>query len=289
MAWTTPRDWTSNEIVTASILNTDQRDNLNVLSTHAHTNAAGQGSSTLGNLVKATFTDASAPSAPGSGLTVLYSVGGRPYYRAGSGGASTQLAIIADVHAQTHASAHQPGGADAMAVNAGAGVGSLRTLSTTSTSAAAGNHSHTAVASVAGVSEEHSDSDSAAIPIITGDNSGAVAFGGSHTVVTKTISPSTAARMWAGGFLVVQPVSFTSCTLVAELLIDGTTVDSETLYTSDSGTTVTTAALAGEKDVSSGSRIALIRIRQTAGGGDPPAGFNADVAGGLGCGAMKGQ
>tara|TARA_R100001530_G_scaffold40279_2_gene30981 strand:+ start:4017 stop:4544 length:528 start_codon:yes stop_codon:yes gene_type:complete len=175
-----------------------------------------------------------------------------------------------------------------MAVDAGAGVGSLRTLSTTSTSAAAGNHTHTAVESVAGVSAEHSDSDSAAIPIITGDNTGSVAFGGSHTVATQTISPATSARMWAAGFLVVQPVSFTSCTMVAELLIDGNTVDSETLYTSDSGTTVTTAALAGEYNVSSGSRIALIRIRQTAGGGAPD-GYSADVAGGLGCGAMVGQ
>ena len=287
MAWTTPRDWTSGEIITATILNTDQRDNLTVLSTHAHTNAAGQGSSTLGNLVKATFTDASAPSAPGSGLTVLYTVGGRPYYRAGSGGASTQLAILADVHAQTHASAHQPGGADAMAVDAGAGVGSLRTLGTTSTSAAAGNHSHTAVANIAGVSEEHSDSDSAAIPIITGDNSGAFSLGSSHTVVTKSISPTASARMWAGGFVVMQPVAVTSATLVAELLIDGNVVDSETLCSSESGTTVRTSALAGEYNVSSGSRIALIRVRLSVTGGGATA--NIDVAGGLGCGAMVGQ
>ncbi len=45
MAWTTPRDWTgiSQDIVTAAMLNVDVRDNLGVLSTHAHTGAAGQG------------------------------------------------------------------------------------------------------------------------------------------------------------------------------------------------------------------------------------------------------
>jgi hypothetical protein len=41
----------------------------------------------------------------------------------------------------SHASSHQPGGADAMAVDAAAGTGSLRTLGTTATSACAGNDS----------------------------------------------------------------------------------------------------------------------------------------------------
>lgn len=40
-----------------------------------------------------------------------------------------------------HASTHQPGGSDAMAVDAAAGTGSLRTLGTAGTSAAAGNDS----------------------------------------------------------------------------------------------------------------------------------------------------
>ena len=49
MAWTTPRDWTgiSQDIVTAAMLNVDVRDNLGVLSTHAHTGAAGQGASSM--------------------------------------------------------------------------------------------------------------------------------------------------------------------------------------------------------------------------------------------------
>jgi hypothetical protein len=150
MAWTTPRDYVTNEILTAAILNVDHRDNLNVLSTHAHSGAAGNGNSSLTSLVKETFTDASAPAAPGSGLTAIYTVSGRPHFRAGSGGSDTTLAILADVHAQTHASAHQPGGADAMAVDASAGTGSLRTLGTGSTQGALGNHGHTLVEDVTG-------------------------------------------------------------------------------------------------------------------------------------------
>lgn len=46
-------------------------------------------------------------------------------------------------HTQDHASRHQPGGADTMAVDAAAATGSLRTLGTGATQAAAGTHSHT--------------------------------------------------------------------------------------------------------------------------------------------------
>lgn len=41
-----------------------------------------------------------------------------------------------------HASSHQPGGSDAMAVDAAAGTGSLRTLGSGASQAAAGNHTH---------------------------------------------------------------------------------------------------------------------------------------------------
>lgn len=37
MVWTTPRDWTDGEIVTASIMNTHVRDELNYLKTHTDT------------------------------------------------------------------------------------------------------------------------------------------------------------------------------------------------------------------------------------------------------------
>ena len=140
MAWTTPRSYATGEQVTEAILDADQKANLDALSGHTHSGAAGDGSSSLVNLVKATFTDASAPSAPSSG-TSIYTVSGRPFYRA-AGGASTQLLILADVHAQAHDTAHEPGGADTMAVDQAAGVGSLRTLGTNATQIAAGNHTH---------------------------------------------------------------------------------------------------------------------------------------------------
>lgn len=50
----------------------------------------------------------------------------------------------------THAVDHQPAGADAMAVNAAAGTGSLRTLGTTATSAAAGDHTTPAATATVG-------------------------------------------------------------------------------------------------------------------------------------------
>ena len=140
MAWTAPRTWAVGEMVTHTLLNTHIKDNLLALSTHAHSGAAGAGSTTRGNLVKATYTDASAPSAPGSGLTVLYAVSGRMHMRAGSSGADTPIQIATDLHAEDHASRHEPGGADAMAVDAVAGTGSLRTLGSGSTQAAVGNH-----------------------------------------------------------------------------------------------------------------------------------------------------
>lgn len=48
-----------------------------------------------------------------------------------------------------HASTHNAGGTDALAIDAAAGTGSLRTLSTTATSAAAGNHTHSTYATSA--------------------------------------------------------------------------------------------------------------------------------------------
>jgi hypothetical protein len=122
MAWTTPRDWTgiSNDIVTAAMLNVDLRDNLGVLSTHAHTGAAGQGASSMSGLTLAalatlTFADQSAnPDAAGElqrhGNDLLF-----------YGSSAVNLT----------------------AADAGAGTASLRSLGTTSAKAAAGNHTHT--------------------------------------------------------------------------------------------------------------------------------------------------
>ena len=45
MGWVAPLDWTgiTNDVVTSAQLNQQIRDNLNVLSTHAHSGAAGMG------------------------------------------------------------------------------------------------------------------------------------------------------------------------------------------------------------------------------------------------------
>ena len=135
MAWTTPLDWTgiSNDIVTAAQLNQQVRDNLNVLSTHQHTGAAGQGAASMSGLTLAalatlTFADQSAnPDAAGelqrNGNDLLFY------------GASAVNLTAAD---------------------ASAGTASLRSLGTTAVKAAAGNHEHT-IATPDSTSETGSD------------------------------------------------------------------------------------------------------------------------------------
>jgi hypothetical protein len=123
MAWTAPKTWAASEIVLASgtgSLNEQIRDNLTVLSTHAHTGAAGMGASTLsavtlGGLNTVTFADQSGnPSTNGrlqrNGANLLYYDG------------SSAIDLTASDQA--------------------AGTGSLRTLGTGATQAAAGNHTH---------------------------------------------------------------------------------------------------------------------------------------------------
>ena len=138
MAWTTPRDWTgiSGNIVTAAQLNVDLRDNLNVLSTHTHTGAAGMGSATMSGVTL-------------SALTTL---------------------TFADQSANADAAGElQRNGNDLIwygssAVNitqadASAGTASLRSLGTTSVKAAAGNHTHT-LRQQASTRKDYSDGDS---------------------------------------------------------------------------------------------------------------------------------
>jgi len=160
MAWTTPRDWTgiSNDIVTAAMLNVDVRDNLNVLSTHTHTGAAGQGGAsmsglTLTALATLTFADQSAnPDAAGelqrNGNDLLWY------------GSSVVNLTAAD---------------------ASAGTASLRSLGTTSVKAAPGNHTHTPASEAA----------SEAYGRVTAPDS-------ETTIATLTATPGSATpRSWA--------------------------------------------------------------------------------------------
>ena len=143
MAWTAPRTWTVGQLVKATDLNTHLKDNMAVLDAHGHRPAiSGDGGASLGNLGEASFTDISAPSAPGNGLTVLYAVSSRLHYRPGAAGSDTEISDANDLHAEDHASRHEPSGADVMTVDAAVGVGSLRTLGSGALQAAAGNHSH---------------------------------------------------------------------------------------------------------------------------------------------------
>ena len=123
MAWTAPATWSTDQIVMASgsgSLNEQLRDNLLALDQHAHTGAAGDGSSTLtgvsfSNVAGYQFADQSAdPTVTGTiqrnGSNILYYDG------------STAIDLTASDQA--------------------AGTASLRSLGTSGTVAAAGNHQH---------------------------------------------------------------------------------------------------------------------------------------------------
>ena len=142
MVWTAPRTWAVGDVVTAALLNLHLRDESLAVDQHGHDGSAGDGDTTMGDLVKTTFTDAAAPAAPGAGKTAVYAVSGRPHYRAGAGGSDTEISDANDLHSENHASRHEPSGADVMTVDAAVGTGSLRTLGSGALQAAVGNHTH---------------------------------------------------------------------------------------------------------------------------------------------------
>ena len=117
MAWVTPLTFDST-MVTSTIMNEQLKGNLDMLSSHAHTGAAGLGSSTLSGLAisalaSPTFADQSgSPSATGT----LQRNGYNLEYNNGS-----VVGFYAD---------------------GASGVATLRTIGTGATQAAAGNHTH---------------------------------------------------------------------------------------------------------------------------------------------------
>jgi len=117
MAWTTPLTWTS-VMVTAAILNTHVKDDLLELSTHVHSGAAGEGSSTLAVLVLSAqnyFPFADQSGNPSTAGRLQRNGNNLMYYD------SALKQLTGD---------------------AAAGTASARTLGTGSTQAAAGNHTH---------------------------------------------------------------------------------------------------------------------------------------------------
>ena len=118
MAWVTPLTWAST-MVTATIMNAQIKGQLDVLTSHAHTGAAGMGSNILSGvslsaLAVPTFADQSG--SPGS-VGILQRNGTNMEYHNGS-------AVVG------------------LYVDGASGVGTFRTLGTGATQAAAGNHTH---------------------------------------------------------------------------------------------------------------------------------------------------
>ena len=269
MAWTAPRTWVLGEVVTEIQFNAEIRDNFLAVDQHGHSGAAGDGGTSLGSLVKETFTDAAAPAAPGAGKTVVYAVSGRPRYRAGAAGADTQLADASDLHNEDHASRHEPSGADAMAVDAVAGTGSLRTLGAGAQQGAAGNHTH--------VLTTQADSSGAATNVDEGADLGegksvshAEAAGTTFEIAAVTVTPSQQQVIVASlGYAYQKTGSYTFDPTI-KLQIDGVT------YASDSDPVTQTTPLTLQATVLASSGAKVVRCATT----DPnasPADFAFDI------------
>ena len=192
MGWVAPLDWTgiTNDVVTSAQLNQQIRDNLNVLSTHAHSGAAGMGASTMTGLTLSaigilTFADQSAnPDAVGelqrNGNDLLWY----------NGTAALNLTQV----------------------DASAGTGSLRTLGRTSVKAAAGDHVHVPASQAVGLDENdytNLDTDT------------------ETTVSTITATPGAASRAWVC-YGVLGFVAGDSGTYTARLKFDATTLETRT-------------------------------------------------------------
>ena len=114
MAWTAPRTWVTGEVVTAAVMNTHVRDNLNTLSAHDHDDAAGGGAANLGTLNIVGFADQAA--SPGTAGHMQRNGGGLEYM------AGATVVSLGD--------------------SAPEAVAEMRTLGSASLSAAAGDHTH---------------------------------------------------------------------------------------------------------------------------------------------------
>ena len=108
MAWTTPKTWADGDIPDADDLNTHIKDNLNVVSTHAHSGAAGDGSADLSGLDTETFDNqGSTPAAPGSNKVKLFSESETLKIRAGASGAAVAIALASHSHTIADSTSHE--------------------------------------------------------------------------------------------------------------------------------------------------------------------------------------
>jgi hypothetical protein len=110
MAWTTPKTWADGDIPDADDLNTHIKDNLNAVSTHAHSGAAGDGSADLSGLDTETFDNqGSTPAAPGSNKVKLFSESETLKIRAGASGAAVAIALASHSHTIADSTSHAEG------------------------------------------------------------------------------------------------------------------------------------------------------------------------------------
>ena len=135
MAWDVPDVVMVGEVIETA-WGDSVRASLSALSTHAHTGAAGDGNDELIDVDKITMDDIGAPAAPGADDTILAAVSGKLTQRAGAGGTTEAFATT------SHATEHEPGGADPMDVDGIAAAGFLRTLGTGALQIATGDHTH---------------------------------------------------------------------------------------------------------------------------------------------------
>jgi hypothetical protein len=99
MAWTNPKTWADGEIPDEDVMNTHIRDNLNALSAHTHSGAAGDGSADLAGVDSITTDDqGSTPSAPGSNKVIIFSEGGVLKMRAGASGSALTFSTTDHTH-----------------------------------------------------------------------------------------------------------------------------------------------------------------------------------------------
>lgn len=147
-----------------------------------------------------------------------------------------------------HASTHNAGGSDALAIDAIAATGSLRTLGTTATSAAAGNHLHTGVYEASGAVATH-EADTTSVHGITNTANllttstpfvNMTTSGASATTISSTTSssPTDITGMSitftptydedvivTSDFIFTQSVAPTStCDIISRIIVNGTIV-----------------------------------------------------------------
>lgn len=99
MAWTTPKTWADGDIPDADDLNTHIKGNLDALSAHTHSGAAGDGSAALAPITTVTFTNqGSTPSAPGSSKVNIFSESETLKVRQGASGAAVAISLANHSH-----------------------------------------------------------------------------------------------------------------------------------------------------------------------------------------------